>query len=72
MPKVSGIQIEKNNKGVYTKLHIDLKKFAEDDDIIHFLNKNGFSTKNANDNYLSLNEVKKQTSKYIHSLNWKK
>ena len=71
MPKISGIQIEKNSKGVYTKLHVDLKKFAEDDDIIHFLNKNGISTKNTND-YVSLDEVKKQTSRYIHSLNWKK
>ncbi len=71
MPKISGIQIEKNNKGVYTKLHVDLKKFAEDDDIIHFLNKNGISTKNPNE-YISLDEVKKQNSKFINSLNWKK
>ena len=71
MPKVSGIQIKKNNKGVYTKLYVDLKKFAEDDDIIHFLNKNGINTTNLNE-YISLDEVKKQNSKFIHSLNWKK
>ena len=34
MARIAGIQIEKNNKGVFTKLHVDLKKFAEDDDII--------------------------------------
>lgn len=71
MARIAGIQIEKNNKGVFTKLHVDLKKFAEDDDIIHFLNKNGITTKNEND-YVSLNEVKKQTTKFITKLNWKK
>ncbi|MBC7695489.1 MAG: hypothetical protein H7141_08605 [Burkholderiales bacterium] len=71
MARIAGIQVEKNTKGVLTKLHIDLKKYADDDDLINFLSKKGITSKSAGD-YISKEEVKKKTDKFITGLNWKK
>lgn len=71
MARIAGIQIDKDTKGVMTKLHIDLKKYANDDDLNNFLNKNGIITKRSED-YMTKEEVKKQTDKFIKALDWKK
>ncbi len=71
MKRLSVIEIEKNTKGVFPTLQIDLIKHADDNDIVIFLTKNGISTK-ALDDYITKIEVKKQTNKFISTLKWDK